>query len=330
MSAAKLVTVYGGSGFLGRQVSRLLAAEGYRVRVAVRRPNEAGVVRTYGAPGQVEPVFCNIRDDSSVRAAMIGADAVVNCAGIMVRQGRNTFNAVHVDAAGRIARISAGMDVAHLVHVSALGADPKAASAYAASKGQGEAAVLQHRPDAVILRPAVLFGSDDTFYNRLASMSRFGPALLVPGANTRMQPVYVLDVAEVARRAAQGQVEAGIYELAGPEILTMRQIAQQVLRKLERRRLVIGVPLWIAGIGGVALDMVQAITGGLLTNKILTRDQTVMLRQDNRASGTAKGFADLAITPTSAEAVIGDYLWRFRPAGQYDAITDSASQLRRS
>lgn len=330
MSAAKLVTVYGGSGFLGRQVTRLLAAEGYRVRVAVRRPNEAGVVRTYGDPGQVEPVFCNIRDDGSVRAAMAGADAVVNCAGLMVRQGRNTFEAVHIEAAARIARLSAEAAVPHLVHISALGADPQSASHYAATKGKGEQALLEHRPDAVILRPSVLFGSDDQLYNRLASMARFGPVLFVPGANTQIQPVYVLDVAEVARLAVQGKVQPGIYELAGPDVMSMRQIAHQVLRKINRRRIVIGLPLWIAGIAGAALDAVQVMSGGLLTNRLLTRDQTVLLRQHNRASGTAKGFADLSITPTATDAVIGEYLWRFRRAGQYDAITDSAQHLRRS
>lgn len=330
MSIAKLVTVYGGSGFLGRQITRLLAAQGYRIRVAVRRPNQAGIVRTYGHPGQVEPVFCNIRDDASVLAAMTGASAVVNCVGLMVREGRNTFEAVHVEAAGRIARLSAQQGIAHLVHVSALGADPDSDSSYAATKGKGEQAILQHFPDAVILRPSVLFGADDRFYNRLAAMTRLGPVMVVPGADTRIQPVYVLDVAEVARRAAEGQVAPGIYELAGPEVMTMREIAGQVLRVTGRRRLVIGLPLWMAGIAGAALDAAQVVSGGLLTNRILTRDQTVLLRQPNCATGTARGLADLGITPTSSEAVIPEYLWRFRRAGQYDAITDSAQNLRRS
>ena len=162
---AKLVTIFGGSGFVGRQIARRMAADGWRVRVAVRRPNEAGVVRTYGAVGQVEPVPCNIRDDLSVTAALSDADAVINCVGVLVREGKNTFDAVNDEGAGRIARISAQRGVARLVHLSAIGADVEGASAYARSKGAGEARVLEHRPDAVILRPSVIFGSDDKFFN---------------------------------------------------------------------------------------------------------------------------------------------------------------------
>lgn len=330
MSVAKLVTVYGGSGFLGRQITRMLAEEGWRVRVAVRRPNEAGVVRTYGAPGQVEPVFCNVRDDLSVQAAMADADAVVNCVGIIVREARNTFPAVHKEAADRIARLSAAQGVRHVVHVSALGADAESDSAYARTKGEGETAVLAHRPDAVILRPSVIFGSDDGFYNRLAAMTRFGPILFVPGVNTRIQPVYVLDVARVAAMGAKGELASGIYELAGPDVMTMREIARQILRTVDRRRAIIGMPLWAAGILGGVLDMVQAVSGGLLTNRVLTKDQVRQLRRDNVATGTVKTFADLNIEPVAAEAVIGSYLWRFRPLGQYESIVDSAKQLRRN
>ena len=172
MSAAKLVSIYGGSGFLGRQIARVMAAQGWRVRVAVRRPNEAGTVRTYGAPGQIEPVPCNVRDDLSVTACMADADAVVNCVGILVREGKNTFDAIHEEAAGRIARIAARTGIRHFVHVSALGADANSESRYAASKGRGEALVLEHRPDAAILRPSIIFGADDQFYNRIASMAR--------------------------------------------------------------------------------------------------------------------------------------------------------------
>ncbi len=329
MSAAKLITVYGGSGFLGRQITRMLASEGYRVRVAVRRPNQAGVVRTYGAPGQVEPVFCNVRDDLSVLAAMSDSHAVVNCVGLLHRSGRNTFQAIHVEAAGRIARLAAETGVAHFVHVSALGADPASMSNYAATKGAGEAEVLKHRPDAVILRPSIIFGSDDTFYNRLGGMTRLGPIMPVPGINTRVQPVYVMDVARVAAEAAKGKVHPGILELAGPEALTMRQIAGQVLRATDRRRLVVGLPLWVAGIFGAALDAAQVVTGGLFSNKVITRDQARTLGIHNVPSEGARGFAELAIEPTNAEAVIDEYLWRFRPAGQYDAITASAEQLRR-
>lgn len=330
MSAAKLLTVYGGSGFLGRQITRILAAEGYRIRVAVRRPHEAGVVRTYGAPGQVEPVLCNVRDDGSVRAAMAGADGVVNCVGILGRRGPNTFQNIHVEAAGRVARLSAEQGVAHFVHISALGADESSDSQYARTKGEGEKTVLEHRPDAVILRPSVIFGSDDTFYNRLAALSRLGPVMFVPATRTRVQPVHVVDVAQVAARAAAGQVEPGTYELVGPEVLTMRDAARQVLQAVDRRRLVLGLPNWIAGIAGGVLDIAQIVTGGLFYNKFLTRDQVRTLRRDNLPAPDARGFAELGIVPAAPSTVIGEYLWRFRPAGQYDAITDSASQLRRN
>ncbi|MDF3853192.1 complex I NDUFA9 subunit family protein [Paracoccus sp. P2] len=328
MSAAKLVTIYGGSGFLGRQIARVMAAQGWRIRVAVRRPNEAGVVRTYGAPGQVEPVPCNVRDDLSVTACMADADAVINCVGIMVREGRNTFDAIHEEAAGRVARIAAETGVRHFVHVSAIGADPDSDSRYAATKGRGEAAVLAHRPDAVILRPSVMFGPDDHFYNRIASMTRLGPILLVPGANTQMQPVYVEDVARAAAMAAAGQAEPGIYELGGPDVLTMREVAQQVLVATDRRRAIIGLPNWLGRVMGSVLDTVQTVSGGLLTNRIMTRDQARLLRRPNRVSGQVKTFADLGIEPTAAPAIIAQYLWRFRPSGQYEAITASAKNLR--
>ncbi|MDQ7776433.1 complex I NDUFA9 subunit family protein [Paracoccus aminovorans] len=328
MSATKLVTIYGGSGFLGRQIARVMAQQGWRIRVAVRRPNQAGIVRTYGAPGQVEPVPCNVRDDLSVAACMTDADAVINCVGILVREGKNTFDAIHEEAAGRIARIAAQQGVKHLVHVSALGADPESSSLYAASKGRGEAAVLAQRPDAVILRPSIIFGSDDNFYNRIAAMTRLGPFLLVPGARTEVQPVYVMDVARAAALAASGLAAPGIYELGGPDVLTMRDIARQVLTATGRRRAIIGLPHVLAGVMGSVLDAGQVVTGGLLTNRILTRDQARTLRLPNRVAGGARTFADLGIEPTSAPAVIAEYLWRFRPAGQYDAITATAKNLR--
>ena len=328
MSAAKLVTIYGGSGFLGRQIARAMAQQGWRIRVAVRRPNESGVVRTYGAPGQIEPVPCNVRDDLSVLACMSDADAVINCVGILVREGKNTFEAIHDEAAGRIARIAAETGIKQFVHVSALGADAASPSHYAASKGRGEAAVLQHRPDAAILRPSIIFGSDDHFYNRIASMTRLGPILFVPGADTEVQPVYVVDVARAAAMAAAGEAGPGIYELGGPDVLTMRDVARQVLTATDRRRGIVGIPNWMAGIMGAMLDAGQVVTGGLLTNRILTRDQVRTLRQPNRVAEGARTFADLGIEPLSAPAILDTYLWRFRPTGQYEAITASAKNLR--
>lgn len=325
---AKLVTIFGGSGFLGRQVARLMAKQGWRVRVAVRRPDEALFTRTYGAVGQVQPVLCNIRDEMSVRAAMADADAVVNCVNILAPKGKSTFKSVFEDGAELIARLSAEMGVARIVHVSGIGVDASSDSAYVAGKARGEAAVLRHRPDAVILRPSVMFGPGDVFYNRFAAMTRFGPLLPVVGAATRIQPVFVDDVAQAAVKGATGEAAPGIYELGGPDVMTMREIVRQVLRVTLRRRGIVSLPFWVAGLGARILSVLQILTGGLFTNSVLTRDQLALLRTDNVVSPGAKGFADLGIEPVAAEAVIEQYLWRFRPSGQYDAIKQSAKNLR--
>lgn len=327
---AQLVTIYGGSGFVGRQIARQMAAAGWRVRVAVRRPNQAGVVRTYGAVGQVEPVPCNVRDDLSVTAAMMDADAVINCVGILVREGRNNFDAIHDEAAGRIARISAERGVAHFVQLSAIGADPASDSRYAASKGRGEAAVLAHRPDAVILRPSVIFGPDDKFFNKIGGMMRLGPILPLPGAATELQPVYVEDVARAAMMGAEGTAAPGIYELGGPDVMTMREIARMVAVVTDRRRAIVGVPSFLAVLMGWGFDAVQWASGGLVTNRVLTRDQVRQMRRPNRVGTGVMGFAELGIKPSSAAAVVPEYLWRFRPSGQYESIKASARNLRES
>ena len=325
---SKLVTIYGGSGFVGRYVARRMAKEGWRVRVAVRRPNEAIFVRPYGVVGQVEPVQSNIRDDASVRAVMVGSDAVVNCVGILAESGKNRFDAVQNEGAARIARIAAEEGVSRLVHVSAIGADAEADSAYARSKAQGEAGVLAHMPSAVILRPSIIFGPEDEFFNRFASMSRLGPVLPVVGANTRFQPVYVDDVAQAAVQGVLGQAAPGVYELGGPDVNTFRELMQQMLGVIRRRKLIVNIPFWAASVMGFGFDMLQAVTLGLIPNKMITRDQVKNLRRDNIVSDGAKGLADLNITPTALEAVLPEYLWRFRPSGQYDAIKESAKNLR--
>ncbi|SDD37875.1 NADH dehydrogenase [Paracoccus isoporae] len=325
---SKIVTIYGGSGFVGRQIARRMAKHGWRVRVAVRRPSEALFVRTYGAVGQVEPVPCNIRDDLSVRAAMADAEAVVNCVGIMVNEGRNRFEAVQADGAGRIARLAAETGVSRMVHVSAIGADAESDSDYASSKAGGEAQVLAHFADAVILRPSVMFGPEGGVYERFAAMAGMGPVLPITGGATRMQPVYVDDVAAAAEMAVLGQAAPGIYELGGPDVMTLREIVDQTLKASYRRRLVVNLPFWLSGIVGGIFDIGSKITGGLLTNRILTRDQVRLLRQDNVVSPQARGFAELGIEPLSPGAVIDEYLWRFRPNGQYADMTASAKNLR--
>jgi uncharacterized protein YbjT (DUF2867 family) len=325
----KLVTIFGGSGFVGRYIARRMAKEGWRVRVAVRRPNEALFVRPYGTPGQVEPVACNIRDEASVRVALRGADAVVNCVGILNRSGKNSFDAVQAEGAGRIARIAAAEGVRQMVQISAIGADAGSDSAYSRTKAEGEAAVLAAFPGAVILRPSIIFGTEDGFFNRFAGMSRMGPILPVVGANTLFQPVYVDDVAQAAVKAVLGQADPGVYELGGPEVETFRGLMQRMLAVIQRRRAVVNVPFWVANIMGFAFDALQAVTLGLIENKMITRDQVRNLRRDNVVASDAKGIADLGIQPTAMEAVLPDYLWRFRPSGQFAAIKDSAKNLKK-
>ncbi len=325
---SRLVTIFGGSGFLGRQIARQLAQQGWRVRVAVRRPNEAGFVRTYGAVGQLDAVLCNIRDIDSVRAAMEGADAAVNAVNLQWKEGKSTLENVLIEGAANIARASADLGVAQMVHISGIGVDPHSSSKYVAAKARGEAAVLEARPDAAVLRSSVMFGPGDTLYNRLGAFSRFGPLMFIAGGNTRIQPVFVEDVARAAALAAEGKVAAGIYELGGPEVLTMREITAQTLNATERRRGVINMPFWVAGIGAGLLDMVSVLTGGLFRNHILSRDQVELLKIDNVVSEGAKGFADLGIVPTAPEAVIDEYLWPYRVSGQYAAIKASAKNLR--
>ena len=327
---SKLVTIFGGSGFVGRYIARRMAKEGWRVRVACRRPNEALFVKPYGVPGQVEPLACNIRDDDSVRAMIRGADAVVNCVGVLNSLGANTFEAVQAEGAGRIARIAAEEGVGALVHVSAIGADARSDSDYARSKAEGEAAVLAAFPNAVILRPSIIFGTEDGFFNRFAGMTRLGPVLPVVGAATRFQPVHVDDVARAAVKGVLGQAAPGVYELGGPEVDTFRGLMGRMLKVVQRRRAVINVPFFVARMMGFGFDMVQAVTLGLIENKMLTRDQVRNLARDNVVAPDAKGLSDLGITPTAMEAVLPEYLWRYRPAGQYAAIKDSAKNLKKA
>ncbi|WP_371055966.1 complex I NDUFA9 subunit family protein [Rhodosalinus sp. K401] len=325
---AQLVTIYGGSGFLGRYIARRMAQEGWRVRVAVRNPNDAHFVRPYGVVGQVEPLFCNIRDDASVAAVAQGADAVVNCVGTFDSFGKNNFDAVQAEGAGRIARIAAEAGAARMVQISAIGADPEGPSLYARSKAEGERRVLEAMPQAVILRPSVLFGPEDDFFNRFAGMARFSPAIPIVGANVRFQPAYVDDVAAAAVEGVTGRAEPGIYELGGPDVDTFRELMQLMLGVIRRRRLVISVPFWVARIMAAGLDGLERATLRLYRNGTLTRDQVRQLGRDNIVADGARGFAELGIAPVSMEAVLPEYLWRFRPSGQYTAIKDSARNLR--
>ena len=324
---SKLVTIFGGSGFVGRYIARRMAQNGWRVRVAVRNTNEAMFVRTYGAVGQVEPVFCNIRDDASVAAVTQGADAVVNCVGVLAELRKNTFAAVQAEGATRIARVAAAMGVARMVQLSAIGASDTSVSAYARTKAAGEQGVLAHMPDAMILRPSIIFGAEDEFFNRFAGMTRLGPVLPVIGADTRFQPVYVDDVAAAAVMGVLGEVPGGIYELGGPDVATFRELMQTMLAVVRRRRIILNMPFWAARIMAGGFNILRVVSLGLVTPPV-TRDQVANLAVDNVVSDGAKGFADLGITPTAMMAVLPDYLWRFRPSGQYDVIKESAKNLR--
>ncbi|SLN70922.1 complex I NDUFA9 subunit family protein [Roseisalinus antarcticus] len=322
---SKLVTIFGGSGFVGRYITQRLAKEGWRVRVAVRNPNEALFVKPYGVVGQVEPLFCNIRDDDSVASLTRGADVVVNCVGVLDEVGRNTFAAVQAQGAERIARIAAELGVERMVHISAIGADAESASAYARTKAAGEEGVLRHMPGAMILRPSIIFGAEDDFFNRFAGM--IGPVVPVVGADTRFQPVYVDDVARAAVMGAIGQAPGGTYELGGPEVHSFRALMQLMLKVIHRRKLIVALPFWAANIAAGAFGLAKTLSLGLVRPPI-TKDQIRNLRSDNVVAEDATGFAALGIKPEGLDAILPEYLWRFRPSGQYDEIKASAKNLR--
>jgi NADH dehydrogenase len=310
-----LVTVFGGSGFLGRNVVRALAKRDYRIRVAVRRPELAGHLQPVGKVGQIHAVQANLRYPASVDAAMRDSDVAVNLVGILTEGGAQSFDAVQGKGAAAVARAAASVG-ARMVHVSAIGADENSLSGYGRSKAAGEKAVLAAIPEATILRPSVVFGPEDQFTNRFAALARMSPALpLIGGGVTRMQPVYVGDVAAAVTNAVDGKTRpGGTYELGGPEVLTMREIMQVILAITERRRMLVSLPFGLAKLQALLL---QFAPGALK----LTPDQVALLRTDNVVSDAAKAdgltLEGLGITPDSMEAVAPQYLWRFRAAGQF-------------
>ena len=326
---SQLVTIFGGSGFVGRYVARRMAKAGWRVRVATRNPNEAMFVRTYGTVGQVEPVACNVRDDASVRAVLTGADAVVYAVGVLAESGKNTFEAVQVDGPRRVAQTAAELGISKMVLVSALGADTSAESDYARTKGQGEDAVLESMPQAVILRPSIVFGPEDEFFNRFAQMSMMGPVLPVVGAETRFQPVYVDDVAAAVEKGVTGAAAPGVYALGGPDVDTFSGLMARMLKVINRRKLVINIPFGVANVMAFGFKVASVVSLGLI-KPALTADQIRNLAVDNVVPEGMPGLADLGIKPTALESVLPDYLWRFRPSGQYASIKDSAKNLRNS
>jgi uncharacterized protein YbjT (DUF2867 family) len=310
-----LVTVFGGSGFLGRNVVRALCKRDYRIRVAVRRPELAGHLQPLGRVGQIHAVQANLRYPASVEAAMRDADVAINLVGILAPSGSQTFDAVQARGAETVARAAAAVD-ASMVHVSAIGADENSPSRYAQAKAAGEKAVLTALPSAVIMRPSVIFGPEDQFTNRFAALARMAPALpLIGGGVTRMQPVYVGDVATVIADAVDGKAKPGAtYELGGPEILSFREIIELILEITDRKRALVPLPFGLARLQALLL---QFAPGAMK----LTPDQVELLRSDNVVSDAAKAagltLEGLGIAPDSIEAIAPQYLWRFRPAGQF-------------
>ncbi|MEM9717527.1 MAG: complex I NDUFA9 subunit family protein [Pseudomonadota bacterium] len=324
-----IATVFGGSGFVGRYITYRLAKAGWAVRVAVRRPNDAIFVRSYGDVGQVEPILCNVRDEASTEAALKGADLVVNCVGILTETPKQKFEAVQAEAAGRIARLAAKNSVAKMVHISAIGANAKSDSDYAKSKGEGERLVMKHMKSAVIYRPSVVFGNEDEFFNRFAQMSKLSPFIPVVGADTKFQPVYVDDVAKAVEMAAVGTVEPGIYELGGPEIKTFRELMEKMLEEIQRRRLIVALPKPVARLMAFGFTVLEKASLGLFQNELITADQIKQLGRDNVVAKTAKGFDKLGITPTALGAVLPEYLYMYRPYGQYSEMTEAAKSRGR-
>jgi len=310
-----LVTVFGGSGFVGSQIVRALAKQGLRVRVAVRQPHIAYEMRLLGDVGQIDVVQANVRNEASVRRALDGAQVCVNAVGILYETGRQKFQAVHVDGARRLAAVAKDMGVARFVQISAIGADAASSAAYARTKAQGETAVREVYPDAVVLRPSVVFGPGDGFFNRFATMATLSPALpLIGGGATLFQPVFVGDVARATACAAVDPACAGqTYELGGPSVRSFRELMELMLQVIERRRLLVPLPFAAAK----ALGAVAQLAALTPIAPPLTADQVELLKSDNVVDPARPGLAALGITPTALEAILPTYLYRFRRGGQY-------------
>lgn len=310
----KMACVFGGTGFIGRQVVRELARAGYTVKIASRAPESAFFLKTAGAPGQIVPMYCDYSDDDNLGATVQGCQVVVNCVGILAQRGRARFTALHAALPGRIAGACADAGVARFVHVSALGAD-KAESKYAQSKRKGEEAVFAHFPGATIVRPSVVFGPGDGFFAMFARLAIYAPALpLIGGGTTKLQPVYVGDVADAIMHAAtmppsMTGPQGTIYELGGPEIITLREAFARVLKQTGRKRRLVSLS-W-------GLSSLQGRIMGMLPGPLLTADQVKTLKTDNIISGNYPGLADLGVNPTAIGTILPTYLACYRPGGRF-------------
>jgi NADH dehydrogenase len=313
--STRLVTIFGGSGFLGRHMVRALANEGWRIRVAVRRPNNALFLKPMGRVGQIQLVKANVHDEETVRAAFMGADAAINLVAVLYQSGNQRFDSLHVEAAERIARLAAELGVQRLLHVSALGVDRNTKSRYALTKTLGETRVREAFPDATIFRPSVVFGPEDDLFNRFAALARLLPALpLIGGGGTKFQPVFVGDIARATAKVLSDESTAGkTYELGGPEIMTLKEIMELVLKETRRSRLLLPIPFGLARVQGFLL--------GLLPKPLLTLDQVRLLETDNVVSEGAPTLRELGIVPEAAGAIVPSYLWRFRKHGEFETAT---------
>ena len=320
----KLVTVFGASGLVGRHTVRALAGAGWRIRAVCRHPNLANYLLPAGLPGQIQLFKGNVRDDDSVVRALAGADAAVNLTGVLYSSGTQSFAALHVDAAGRIGRLAREAGVKALVHVSAIGADPDAESRYARSKGAGEKALCEEFPEATILRPSLVFGPEDQFFNKFAWLARLSPVLpLIGGGRTRFQPVFVGDVAAAILSALSDPAAHGkIYELGGPTVYTFKELLQFILREIGRKRLLVPLPFFLASIDAFFLQLPSLV---LPIAPLLMIDQVRLLKTHNVVHEGARTLADLGIAPGAVEAIVPSYLWRFRAKGQFQEIAERLS-----
>ena len=317
----KLVTIFGGSGFVGRHLVRRLAKSGARIRVAVRRPNEAHFLKPLGAVGQIMPIQANVRNAASVARAVEGADIVINLVGILVESGRQTFRALQAEGAAKVASAAAAAGVTQYVQMSAIGADPESPSAYARTKAAGEVAAREHMPGATVIRPSIVFGPEDEFFNRFAAMARISPFLpLIGDGSTRFQPVYVADVAEAIARTLENPALGGeTYELGGPNVYTFRELMELTLRIIGRKRLLLPLPVPVARAQATMFEMLPLITPPI------TRDQIAQLTRDNVVAEGAKTLETLGIDAATAEAIVPTYLYRFRKHGQFTGSTYDAT-----
>lgn len=313
----KLVTIFGGSGFVGNHLVQVLARQGYRIRVAVRRPDLAGDVRMFGGVGQVVPIQANLRNEASVQRAAAGSDIVINLVGIGHQAGKQSFQAVHVKGAAAVARAAKAAGATALVHLSALGVDKAAeVSAYAASKLQGEEAVLAAFPQAVIIRPSLMFGQGDGFFNLMGSLVRILPVMPLISGKTLFQPVFVGDVADAIAKAAQGAVKTGrVYELGGPDVESHKVLMQRILREAGRNPMLVSVPSGL-------MKFMASLMGLLPIKPLITPDQVELLGVDNVVSEAAqkekRTLAAFDIVPTSMDEILPTYMWRFRRHGEFD------------